>query len=41
MVVDGGTDDLVIKPYIPHKSSFNEFVANALHDNIGMIIFDL
>ena len=41
MVVDGGTDDLAVKPYIPHKSYFNEFVANALRDNMGMIIFDL
>ena len=27
-----GTDDLAVKPYIPHRS---EFVANALCDNIG------
>ena len=31
------TDDLVMKPYIPH----NEFVANVLPDDICVIIFDL
>ena len=36
------TDDLAVKPYIPHKNVyFNEFVANVLRDNMGMIIFDL
>jgi hypothetical protein len=35
MVVDGGTDDLAVKPYIL------QFVANALRDNMGVIIFDL
>ena len=29
-----GTDDLAI----PHKVYFNEFVANALRDNMGIII---
>ena len=32
------TDDLAMKPYIPH---FNEFVAIVLRDNIGILIFDL
>ena len=35
MVVDVATDDLAVKVY------FNEFVASALHDNMGMIIFVL
>ena len=34
-------DDLAMKPYIPHKDYFNEFVANVLRDNIGIVIFDL
>ena len=29
------TDDLAVKPYIPYKVYYNEFVANALRDNIG------
>ena len=41
MVVNGGTDDLAVKTYIHTKVYFNEFVANALRDNMGMIIFDL
>ena len=36
-----GTDDLTVNPYMPTKVYFNEFVANAFHDNMGMIIFDL
>ena len=35
------TDDLALKPYIPHKKNFYEFVANVLRDNIGILIFDL
>jgi hypothetical protein len=35
------TGDLAVKPYIPHKSLHNEFVANVLHDDMGMVIFDL
>ena len=35
------TDDLALKPYIPQKKKFYEFVANVLHDNIGILIFDL
>ena len=38
---NGAIDDLAVKPYIPHKSFSNEFVANALSDNMVMIIFDL
>ena len=34
-------DDLARKPYIPHKNLLNEFAANALRDNIGIVIFDL
>ena len=37
---NAATDDLAIKPYILTKVYFNEFVANALRDNTGMIIFD-
>ena len=29
------TDDLAVKPYIPHKVYYNEFDVNALRDNIG------
>ena len=29
------TDDLAVKPYIPHKVYYNEFVVNALRDNKG------
>ena len=29
------SDDLAVKPYIPHKVYYNEFVVNALRDNIG------
>ena len=32
-----GTDNLAVKPYILHKS----LVANALRDEVGMIIFDV
>ena len=44
--IDGCSLDLEIvsitaKPYILQKICFNEFVANVLHDNMGMIIFDL
>ena len=35
------TDDLALKPYIPQKKYFYEFVANILRDNIGILIFDL
>ena len=35
------TDDLALKPYIPQKKYFYEFVANVLRDNIGILIFDL
>ena len=35
------TDDLALKPYIPQKKYFYEFVANVLCDNIGILIFDL
>ena len=38
MVVKRWNRDLTVKPYIPEK---NEFVKNALRDNMGMIIFDL
>ena len=41
MVVDGGKDDLAVKPYIPKKNYFYEFVANVLRDDIGILIFDL
>ena len=35
-------DDLAKKPYNPQKITyFHEFVANVLHDNIGILIFDL
>ena len=30
-----------MKSYIPQKVYFNEFVANVLRDNIGIVIFDL
>ena len=33
---NGVVDDLAMKPYIPHKIDFNEFVANVLRDNIGI-----
>ena len=36
-----GIDDLAKKPYIPQKKYFYEFVANVLHDDIGILIFDL
>ena len=36
-----GIDDLAEKPYIPQKNHFNEFVANVLRDNIGILILDL
>ena len=36
-----GTDNLAIKPYIPHKVYFNEFAANVLRDSIGIANFDL
>ena len=29
-------NDLAVKPYIPQKIYFDEFVANVLHDNIGI-----
>ena len=35
------TDDLALKPYIPQKKYFYEFVANVFRDNIGILIFDL
>ena len=35
------TDDLAVKPYIPHKCYFNEFVVNVMRDVIGIVIFDL
>ena len=38
---NAGIDDLAEKPYIPHKIYFNEFVANVLRDDIGIVIFDL
>ena len=38
---NGATDDLAVKPYIPQKKYFNEFVANVLRDDIGIGIFDL
>ena len=38
---NGETDDLALKPYIPQKKYFYEFVANVLRDNIGILIFDL
>ena len=31
-----GIDDLAEKPYMPQKKCFYEFVANVLHDNIGI-----
>ena len=34
-------DNLAIKPYIPHKVYFNEFAANVLRGNIGIVNFDL
>ena len=36
-----GIDDLAEKPYIPQKIYFYEFVANVLHDDIGILIFYL
>ena len=36
-----GIDDLAEKPYIPQKNYFYEYVANVLHDDIGIPIFDL
>ena len=33
-----GIDDLAEKPYIPQKIYFYEFVANVLHDDIGILI---
>ena len=36
-----GMKRLTAKPYILQKFYFNEFVANVLHDNIGILIFDL
>ena len=41
MVVDHGTVDLAVIHTSNTKVYFNEFVANALRDNMGMIIFDL
>ena len=38
---NGATDDLAAKPYIPQKKHFYEFVANALHGNIGIVNFGL
>ena len=38
---NAAADDLAIKPYILTKVYFNEFVANALRDNIGIVNFDL
>ena len=38
---NGATDDLAVKPYIPQKKYFNEFVANVLRDDIGIVIFGL
>ena len=35
-----GTDDLAVKPNIPHKSLLQWFCSNALRDNIGVITFD-
>ena len=29
-------DDLAEKPYIPPKNYFNEFVANVLHNDMGI-----
>ena len=36
-----GTDDLAVNPTSHTKVYFNEFVANALRDNMGIVIFDL
>ena len=41
MVFERLNDDLAVKRYIQTKFHFNEFVANAFRDNMGMIIFDL
>ena len=45
LIRDMGLDveivSITTKPYIPQKIYFYEFVANVLHDNIGIIIFDL
>ena len=38
---NGTIEDLAMKPYIPNKSLLNEFVANVLPENIGIVIFDL
>ena len=38
---NGETDDLAIKPCIPQKNYFYEFVANVLRGDIGILIFDL
>ena len=38
---NGATDDLSVKPYIPQKNYLNEFVANVLRDDIGIVIFGL
>ena len=37
-MLDVGTDDLAVKPTSHTKVYFNEFVANVLRDNMGMII---
>ena len=34
-------DDLAVKPTSHTKVYFNEFIANVLRDNIGIVIFDL
>jgi hypothetical protein len=39
MVVDGLTDDLAVKPYTHTKVYINEYVANALRDNMGIDYF--
>ena len=39
-IVDGVTDAITKKPHILQKIYCNEFVANVLRDDMGMISFD-
>ena len=41
VLYDGVTDVITDNHTSYRKFHFNEFVANVLHDNMGMIIFDL
>ena len=40
-MINGATNAIAAKPYIQDKRFFNEFVANILRVNMGMIIFYL